>query len=367
MRPQRPVGPQPVKGSKGTSRPLSAHLQAHDLRPAIALLEQAADQVPLPVLPQPIVIADYGAADGNDSLKPLSRAIDVLRRRTRHDHPILVAHTDGPENDFTALFKTLADEDDSYLSKDAATFASAIGRSFFRQIVPSNTVNLGWTSWATHRLSRVPQGAPELGDHVHVAFSKDDRARAAYAEQAAMDWHDFVAYRGRELCPAGRLVVLTRAVDADGDFGYQPLFDALDTALRDQVRDGLLRRDELRRMVIPTFARSERDFRAPFTPRGRFEGLTIDHLEVFVAKDQFWDRFQLDGEAEAFGSHWAAFARKALFGTLAAALDSPVDSRRVVEFTDQLEAAVAARLASVPEQMRMPLASIVLTKRDRPG
>ena len=72
------------------------------------------------MLPQPIVIADYGAAGGNDSLKPLSRAIDVLRRRTRHDHPILVAHTDSPENDFTALFKTLADDDDSYLSTDTA-------------------------------------------------------------------------------------------------------------------------------------------------------------------------------------------------------------------------------------------------------
>src|ERR1700749_2694737 len=132
MRPQRPVGPQPANGPRGTSRAPSSHLQAPDLGPAVALLEQAADQVPLPVLPQPIVIADYGAADGNDSLKPLSRAIDVLRRRTRHDHPILVAHTDSPENDFTALFKTLADDDDSYLSTDTATFASAIGRSFFR-------------------------------------------------------------------------------------------------------------------------------------------------------------------------------------------------------------------------------------------
>ena len=151
----------------------------------------------------------------------MSAAIEVLRRRTRHDHAILVAHTDVPDNDFTALFRTLADDPDSYLHTDTASFASAIGRSFYAQILPSKTVNLGWTSWAIQWLSRIPERAPNSTITCTVAYSKDDEARAAYAHQAATDWQDFVAFRGRELCPEGRLVVLTMALDEDGEFGYR--------------------------------------------------------------------------------------------------------------------------------------------------
>lgn len=355
------VRPEPTDSATYTQ---SSRLQAAGLAHAIALFERAAEQVPLPTAPQPIVVADYGVANGHNSLKPLSAGIAVLRRRTRHDHAILVAHTDVPDNDFTTLFRTLADDPDSYLHTDAKSFASAIGRSFYEQIVPSNTVNLGWTSWATQWVSRIPC---ELHDHVHVAYSTDDAARAAYAHQAALDWHDFVASRGRELAPDGRLVVLTLALDEDGTSGFKPLLDAIVGALADQARDGRLNEDELRRMAIPTFARSEKDFRAPFAPSGRFESLTIEHLEMFNAEDRFWARFQTDDDAEAFGAQWAAFARAALLPALASGLDGGAGDPRAIEFVDRLEAAVAARLARAPEPMRIPLASVVLVKHRRPG
>jgi hypothetical protein len=354
------VRPEPMGSATYTA---SSRLQAAGLPPAVALFEQAAEQVPLPAPPQPIVIADYGAATGHNSLKPISAAIKVLRRRTPHDHAILMTHTDVPDNDFTALFRTLADDPDSYVHWDQASFASAVGRSFYTQILPSNAVNLGWTAWAIQWLSRIPQGAPEFHDHVTVAYSKNEEARAAYAHQAATDWQNFLAFRGRELCPEGRLVVLTMAVGEDGEFGYRPLNDTLVAALNDLVRDGLLHRDELQHMVIPTHARSETDFRAPFSPKGLFEGLTIEHLEVFEAEDRFWTRFQLDGDAAAFGAQWAAFARAALFPTMAAALEGGVRGPRGCEFIRQLEAAVAQRLSSAPEPMQIPLASLVLVKR----
>jgi hypothetical protein len=139
------VRPEPVGTATYTS---SSRLQAAGLAPAVALFEQAAAAVPLPNPPHPVVIADYGASTEHNSLLPVSAAIATLRRRTRPEHAILVTHTDLPSNDFTALFNTLADDPDSYLHKDAASFASAIGRSFYAQILPSNSVTLGWTSWA---------------------------------------------------------------------------------------------------------------------------------------------------------------------------------------------------------------------------
>ncbi len=337
----------------------AARLQAAGLESAISVFEQAAAAVPLPTAPQPIVIADYGTSGGHNSLLPVGAAIAVLRKRTRPDHTVLVAHTDIPDNDFTALFRTLEEDPDTYLRKDGATFASAVGRSFYSQILPSNSVNLGWSSWAVQWLRRVP--AP-IDGHLQVAYCADQSARTAYAKQAARDWHEFVAFRGRELCPGGRLVITTMAIGDDCEFGYQPLLAAMMDGLDELVTDGLLTADEMSRMCIPTVGRSEADFVAPFAPSGRFERLEIEHLEVFDADDRFWDRYQIDSDPVAFGARWAGFARASAFPALSTALADGAEDPRASELFDRLEAGVAERLGAAPERMQIPLAHVVLVK-----
>ena len=351
------VRPQPMESATYTA---SSRLQASGLPSGIRLFTQAAANVPLPAAPHPIGVADYGAATGYNSLLPIASAVEVLRKRTRPDHAVLVTHTDLPGNDFTALFTTITEDPDSYLAADKATFATAVGRSFYQQILPSESVVLGWSSWATHWLSRVP--AP-IADHIHIAYSADEQARRAYARQAALDWHDFVAFRGRELAPGGRLVVLTLGLDAAGEPGFGGLMRALLTALRDMIADGMLRPHELDRMVIPTVGRAEADVLAPFAPSGRFEGLSVEHVEVFDAEDLFWSRYLVDGDAARLGAAWAGFARAAIFPTLAAGLDCDVRDARAGVFVERLESTVAALLAAEPTPMTIPLAAIVMTKR----
>jgi len=93
--------------------------------------------------PEPIVIADYGASEGRNSLAPMRAAIGALRKRVGPERPISVIHTDLPQNDFAALFQTVISDPDSYLNGDAAAFASAVGRSFYQQILPPRSVTLG--------------------------------------------------------------------------------------------------------------------------------------------------------------------------------------------------------------------------------
>jgi hypothetical protein len=353
------VRPEPLESGSYTA---SSRLQAAGLLGAIAHFEEAARAVPLPKPPQPIVFADYGASTGHNSLLPISAAIAVVRKRTRPEHSILVAHTDVSDNDFTVLFQTLEEDPDSYLKKDAATFASAVGRSFYTQILPSNSVNLGWTSWAIQWLGRVPTPVP---DHLQVAYSGEENVKAAYAKQAAHDWHEFVAFRGRELCPGGRLVVLTMAIGDDGEYGYRPLFKGMLAELEDLMAQGLVTADEVRRMCIPTVSRRASDFLLPFAPKGRFEQLEIEHLEVFDAEDRFWTQYQVDHDAKAFAAQWAAFARASVFPTMAAALDGGRADPRAAEFVNRLEAGLAARMAAEPEEMQIPLAQLVLWKRPK--
>lgn len=340
----------------------SRRLQAAGLAHAIGVFEQLATAVPLPAAPQPIVVADYGAATGYNSLLPIGAAIAAFRRRTGRDHAVLVAHTDLPDNDFTALFTTLAEDPDSYTRKDSASYPCAIGRSFYTQILPSQSVTLGWTSWATMWVRRAGEELPAFDDHIHVEHSDDTAARQAYARRAAQDWHDFVAFRGRELSPGGKLLVLTAGVDGEGRFGYRPLLDAVVAVLDEQVGEGLLSPGEVAGMTIPMLGRSEKELRAPFAPAGRFESLTIERLEVFDGEDRFWTRYLLDGNAAALGAQWAAFTSAAILPSLIVGLAGGTGDPRAAEFARRLETGVAARLASSPQQVQIPLALVVLAK-----
>ena len=133
--------------------------------------------------------------------------------------------------------------------------------------MPSSSVNLGWSSWSIQWLSRVPSPIP---DHIQVAYSADEEVRAAYAKQAAHDWHEFIAFRGRELCPGGRLVVTTMAVGDDGEFGYRPLLSAMMDALAELAGDGLSPRTKFPDVRPGGRTAQTADFLAPFAPSGAF-------------------------------------------------------------------------------------------------
>jgi len=349
--------PAPMEGHGGYNR--SSSVQAAGSSPTLPLFEQAAAAVPLSSSSEAIVIADYGSSEGHNSLAPLTAAISILRGRIGPERAISVVHTDLPGNDFCALFRTLDSNPGSYLRGDAAIFPSAVGRSFYQQILPSSSVSLGWTSWSVQWLSRLPGPIP---DQVQVAYSRDAATRAAYAQQAAEDWRNFLTSRGAELRPGGRLVVLTMALRDDGDFGYRAAVETLYEALLDLVGDGMISSEEMGRMAIPTVARSRADLMAPFSENARFAGLSVGHLDIFEGEDRIWEDFQRDRDAHKFGARWAAFSRASVFPTLAEALDGGLDDRQARTFMDKLEAANAARLAEKPEPMVIPLASMVLVK-----
>ena len=208
-------------------------------------------------------------------------------------------------------------------------------------------------------LSRAPTPIP---DQVQVAFSQDAPTRASFSRQAAEDWQRFLTHRERELCPGARLAVMTMAVDQDGEFGYRPLLNAMYSALVDMVDSGFLSGEELRRMVIPTVARSRADFLAPFGAEGRFGTLRLEELEIFLGEDHFWTDFAQDGDAQRFAARWAAFSRASVFPTLAGSLSGGRDDPRATQFVACLESGTTSRLAAKPERMLIPLGKVLLAK-----
>lgn len=349
--------PSAMEGKGGYNR--NSRVQEVALSPAVAMLERAARIVALPPDSQPIVIADYGSSQGHNSLVPLQAAIQALRQRIGQNRGVSVVHTDLPENDFTALFQTLVTSPESYLCKDGAAFASAIGRSFYQQILPTASVTLGWSSWAVQWLSRTPARIP---DQVQVAFSRDAASRAAFARKAAEDWRTFLVMRERELCSGGRLVVLAMALDDNGDFGYGPVLNAMYSTLVEMVAGGFLLAEELERMAIPTVGRSRTDFLAPFGANGRFNRLYVEEIEIFFGEDHIWMDFEQHRDPLAFAAQWAAFSRASVFPTLSASLNSGGTSPRALDFIRRLETGMIARLAAKPQGMPIPLGRLLIAK-----
>lgn len=337
----------------------NSSVQESGSAPALPWFESAARAVDLPALPVPIVIADYGASQGHNSFGPMAAAIRALRERTAPEQAISVVHTDLPGNDFSALFQALASDPQSYLRADPFTFASAVGRSFYEQLLPAGSVTLGWSSWAVQWLSRTPAAIP---DHVQVACSGDAAVKEQYLGQAAEDWRMFLHQRGRELHSGGRLIILTMGLTDQGDFGYRPVLASLYGALQSLVDAGFLKAEELRRMAIPTVGRSKSQLMAPFQD-GRFEGLEIEQAEVFLELDEIWERYERDGAARAFAARWAGFCRASVLPTLALALDGASSEGRRTDFLDRVEQGMASILAEKPEKSVIPLASISLRKR----
>ncbi len=201
-----------------------------------------------------------------------------------------------------------------------------------------------------------------IPDQVHVNATRDAAVRATYSRQANEDWRIFLKNRGRELRPGGQLVVLTMALDDNGDFGLRPLTKAMYGALLGLADEGLIRPDEIKRMAIPMVSRSKEELAAPFSENEPFAGLSITHLHVFNSEDQNWLAFKADHDAKKFGARWAAFSRASVFPTLALGLDGGRDDPRAAQFVNKLEDGTAVRLAAAPEPMRIPLANIVLVK-----
>jgi SAM dependent carboxyl methyltransferase len=106
---------------------------------ALPLLEQAAQQVLLPPPDIPAVIVDYGSSQGKNSLRPIQAAITVLRQRLGDQLPISVVHTDLPGNDFSSLFHTLEDDQDSYLGANQPFLLRRSAGRFITSCFPRTT------------------------------------------------------------------------------------------------------------------------------------------------------------------------------------------------------------------------------------
>ncbi len=288
-------------------------------------------------------IADYGSAQGHNSLLPIKTAIAQIKSRWNPIPPITVIHTDLPTNDWTTLFQTVLTSPDSYLIGETKVFAFASGTSVYSEIFPPNYIALGYSSIVEHWLSHKPTDMPNHIWTVRATGKEHD----VWAAQAKVDWYNFLRYRAVELIPSGRLVIVGSGADPQGNSGAEALIDLVNDVLQAMVKKGELFADEYAKMAIPTYYRIEKEWREPFEGSDFIRGnpLSLLRYEEFAVDDVYLAQYEQTGDAVAFAQEYTAFFLAAFEPSLFVSLRADrndLNKQRIIEiFSKQLQTALA--------------------------
>ena len=215
----------------------------------------------------PLRIADFGAADGGTSKKAIFETIKALRARFPNKQ-IEVTYTDLPSNDYSNLFKNMLgltdDNENNYLSNFSGVFINAIGIGFHRQLLPNESLDIGFSATAMHYVSEKPC---EIENHVHMVGATG-KTLAAYAERASKDWENILLARAKELRPGGRLVFMNFCKDDDGWYlgntGGVNMFDTFHSIWRAMQEQGLISDEEYLDASFSQCYRTKEEFCDPF-------------------------------------------------------------------------------------------------------
>jgi len=307
---------------------------------------------------EPIVVADYGSSQGKNSLVPMRIAIETLKSRLGSDRPILVCHVDLPVNDFNALFALLDADSNRYCLDEPNVYSCAIGKSFYRRVLPPNYVHLGWSAYSALWISRIPA---QLPDHIWVPACNGP-AREAFDRQAEEDWKAFLSLRASELRPGGRLTVVLPGGDDHGRCGIDDMMDHANTVLSEMVEDGSIAAHERAQIVLGAWTRSRRELLAPFAANGQFQGLIVEHCDNSAVADPAWAAYQRDGNKEILVKKHAAFFRATFAPSLASALERLQDAEERHAFSERLEDGLRRRLVREPAPVNLTDETIVFAK-----
>ncbi|KAG4291749.1 hypothetical protein FPRO06_13002 [Fusarium proliferatum] len=179
-------------------------LQGLAIDKALSLLE------PLKWKEKNITLADYGSFEGKNTIRLLANYLSNLPSLSS----ATLVFNDTPFNDFSSLSRTI-DTNLSSLSQNGRLSISLlmVPKSFFRQVLPDDFVDAGFSFTALHWLQHMPS-----------SWETPDLARYAHE-----DLGSFLSARHREIRPNG---TLTLCIPCHGEIGVDPAVACLQASIR---------------------------------------------------------------------------------------------------------------------------------------
>ena len=277
-------------------------------------------------------MADMGCADGGTSIDMVRAALQAVRARAPQ-RDILMLYTDQPRNDYNALFQNVYGS--GGLDALDRVYLCASATSFYRQVLPADSVDLGFSATAMHWLSRKPGN---ISGHVHAVGAAGPEL-AAFTVQGREDWRTILLHRARELVSGGRLVLVNFCRDEQGRYlgntGGVNMFDAFNRIWQSFLDDGAIGRDEYANMTLPQYYNRVEEFSAPLIdPTGAVHraGLRLKRIETGIVPCPYAAEFRRHGDAAAFAKAYIPTLRSWSESTYFGALSSgrPLEERQAI-------------------------------------
>jgi len=282
------------------------------------------------------VLSDMGCADGGTSLNMVRSAIKTINTQ-QSSLPVQVVYADQPRNDFNALVKIINGLTDfkTYLDEFDNVFPTFAGTSFYKQILPPNTLHIGFSATAMHWLSAKPTN---ISNHVH-AVGAQGKELAAFQNHARNDWAAILRHRANELRSGGHLVLVNFCRDQQGRYlgntdGIN-MFDTFNQIWQQHVDNKVITQEEYVNMTLPQYYNNVEEFSAPFNDTNSEvskAGLRLAHIETRVVDCPFKVDFQRHGDAKKFAHDYIPTIRtwneSIYFGALSA--QRPMQERKEI-------------------------------------
>lgn len=250
--------------------------------------------------------SDMGCADGGTSLDLWRRVINELRNGVTSDvSDIQIVYADQARNDFNALVQILhgLSPFKSYLDEFDDVHVLESGSSFYRPILPRDSLHLGFSATAMHWLRRKPC---DISNHVHMVGARGNELRA-FAKQAQDDWQTILLQRARELKVGGKLVLVNFCRDEQGQYlgntGGVNMFDQFNTLWVDLLDQNTISPDEYLAMTLPQYYNTVEEFAQPFENKNSDvykAGLRLDAIRTGVVRCPFAEDYKTHQDAAKF-------------------------------------------------------------------
>jgi len=268
--------------------------------------------------------ADMGCADGGTSLSLVHEAVHFLQKHVPQ-RPIQLVYEDQPDNDYNSLFQNLRKPLKGLsLTNMPMVYCSATPLSFYEQILPTGTLDVGFCATAMHWLSHKPC---DISNHVQAVGAQGNE-RKAFSEQGRQDWERILLHRAAELSPQGQMVIVNFCEDEEGRYlgntGGANIFDVFTQLWQLFVEEKHITRQEFLAMTLPQYYRNLEEFNAPFVaPNGvaHLAGLCLERIETRVVKCPYAARFKTgEWDALTFAKHYIPTLRSWTESTFFSAL-----------------------------------------------
>jgi hypothetical protein len=275
---------------------------------ATQIVLEALDSINISENQDLFTFSDMGTADGGTSLKMVGNLINAIQK----NNPGIsfnIVYADQPKNDFNGLVQTVLGlgHFSSYLETTENVFPLFSANSFYKQILPDNTLDFGFSATAMHWLSAKPC---DISHHVHMVGAQGEEY-LRFSEHGKKDWETILLHRAHELKQGGQLVLLNFCRDENGKYlgnttGVN-MFTNFADIWQDFLDQGRIRPEEYRNMTLPQYYNTVEEFSAPLKNSESsvyLAGLRLKKIETRITPCPFAEAFKDHQDAQRFAEEY---------------------------------------------------------------